>query len=279
MLTANRDRGKARAGRPAPRVPNGSAGLPAAGRRSATTPADNTDHSRDRRAPSKSSRYSARVATFVARLHSTLPTPAGSTAFALPAHCRRYKARSIVQACGVQRLHEGVLEELAVALAVAGLHSNCVLTSPGLKADDWVQFARVPFRPATAVFDREAHLQTFLLGAIGSFGPLKNLHLIRKEYRLKTGGRIDLLCEEVRRDGRGKLVAIELKKQSDDRAATQIVSYLRDLRDEPIADGRLGIRGVVITGRRDEIGAQLARAHPDLDIKWLQYVVSLEPVI
>jgi len=29
-------------------------------------------------------------------------------------------------------------------------------------------------------------------------------------------------------------------------------------------------RGVVITGRRDTVGAQLLKAHSDLDIQWLE---------
>ena len=69
-------------------------------------------------------------------------------------------------------------------------------------------------------------MQTFLLGAIGTYGPLKDLRPIGPRYKLRSGRRIDVLCEEVRHDGRGKLVAVELNKLADEGAAEQIVSYV-----------------------------------------------------
>ena len=103
-------------------------------------------------------------------------------------------------------------------------------------------------------------MQEFLLGATGTFAPLKNLLLRQEQFPLSTGGRIDILCEEDQRDGRGKLVVVELKRRSDEGTTAQVVRYLRDLAREPVATDRPGVRAIVISGGDDPPGSI---SHPE----------------
>lgn len=228
--------------------------------------------------PKRTSRDAPDVQRFVARLLADLPTPAAGTAHALPAHTRHYRAKTIHAECGVRKMHAPFFEVLTARLTDAGIHTDRSLTAPGLQPGDWVRFSRVPFAVTGVAFPREHLLQQFLLGAIGTFGPLKDLRLIGEQYRLSTGRRIDLLCEEARRDRRGALVAVELKRTTDQRTVEQVVRYLRDLEREDIATGRAGVRGMVISGSDDDIGIDLAKHNRDFDIQWFRYAVSLERI-
>jgi hypothetical protein len=215
---------------------------------------------------------------FVERLLAELPVPPPGLPHVRPSFTRRYKAKTISGRCGVRRLHAPLLKQLASRLAHEGIHTDRMLTAPGLKADDWVRFARIQFPPDRALFPREHLLQQFLRAAVGTFGPLKNLRLIKEQYRLSTGGRIDLLCEDASRDRRGALVAIELKRDTDQRTMQQVVSYLQDLRRERLAEGRRGVRAIVISGDEDRVGRDLAKVATEFDIQWYRYSVSLERV-
>jgi hypothetical protein len=212
---------------------------------------------------------------FVAQLKGSLPVPPAGSLFALPAFARRYKARTIHSACGLKRMSASFFVDLTARLASGGIYTDRLLTAPGLRNDDWVRFARVPFPPACVLVEREQLLHELLRGAIGRYGPLKDLRLIGEQHTLHTGRRIDLLCEEDRRDGRGALVVIELKRSSDERAIEQTVSYIRDLRQEPLAAGRT-VRGLIIVGKDDDAGTQIAKTLKDYDIRWCRYGISLE---
>lgn len=215
------------------------------------------------------------IDAFVARLRVTLPVPPKGSVHALPAHARRYKTRSIRAACGVKRMFAPFFVDLTERLTRAGIYSDRPLTSPGLRNDSWVRFARIQFPVPRVLVGREQLLHELLRGAIGEYGPLRELRLIGEQHILSSGRRIDLLCEVNRRDGRGDLVVIELKRSSDDRAVKQVVSYIRDLRQEPVAAGR-AVRGMIIVGQDDDAGRQIAKGLKDYDIRWLRYGISLE---
>lgn len=212
---------------------------------------------------------------FVAQLKGSLPVPPAGSLFALPAHARRYKARSIRSTCGVKRMSAPFFIDLTTRLKDAGIYTDRLLTSPGLRNDHWVRFARRPFPAARVLVAREQLLHELLRGAISNYGPLKELRLIGEQHTLSTGRRIDLLCEVNRRDGRGDLVIIELKRSSDDRAIEQVVGYIRDLRREPLAAGRK-VRALIIVGQDDAAGRQIAKSLKEYDIRWCRYGISLE---
>jgi hypothetical protein len=169
-------------------------------------------------------------------------------------------------------MHEAHFRELGAALRRSRIHCRPALVS-GLGSDVRVQFSRVKF-PANAIeFPYEDALRTVISKAIGSYGPLEPLRLIKQEYRLSTGRRLDLLCKVAHGEGRGDLVIVELKPRVDQRTAEQVVTYLEDLRREDIARGR-GVRAIVITGKDDPAGVRLIQTN-GLRVDWYQYEVGL----
>ncbi len=73
-----------------------------------------------------------------------------------------------------------------------------------------------------------------------------NLKLIKHQYQLKTGRIIDILCE----DESGNLVVIEVKKSADSDVIDQLLSYMRDIKDEQ--PDRPSIKGIIMSNVYDE---------------------------
>ena len=178
--------------------------------------------------------------------------------------------------CGFRRLHEAHIAELVAHLKTAGIYSRPMLQS-GIGSDEWIWFSRLPFPEDTITFRREEALKTLLADHIGSYGPLKDLRLVREEYRLSTGRRCDFLCKVARGAERGALVVVELKRTKDERTAEQVLRYLNDLRHEEIAQGRQ-LRALVITGDADPVGEQ-ALSNSTFPIQWCRYSVTLHPLV
>jgi hypothetical protein len=218
--------------------------------------------------------YQGRVRSFVAALENELPQLPPNIHFPTAALSKRLLAKSILDQCGLRRMHLPFFELLEQHLGDAGIFTNRWLSDPKLKRMDWVRFARAPFPPDAVFFEHERHLRSFIRRSIGALPPLKCLRLIGQEFQLRTGRRIDLLCEEVRPGGMGPLVAIELKKADTNGVVEQVVRYLRDLQHEDIAQGR-ELRGIVIAGHGDRIAEELARWVPEFKIDWLCYSVEL----
>lgn len=217
-----------------------------------------------------------KVAAWVSRLGAELPDGTPAAAYATPGATRTRKLSTVVKECGFKAGTQELLTDIDNALAASGIHSHRPLASRALKNDDWVKFSRLPFPPDELFFSNERLLTEYLLAGIGHFGPFKDLELLGQEYRLPSGRFIDLLCRERRKDGKGQLVAIELKKGDNSTGVvTQIRKYLDELATLEQAQGR-PVRGIIVSGRADDAEAENLSASNKHEISWYTYAVTLE---
>ena len=143
----------------------------------------------------------------------------------------RRRLRTVTTDCG-HRASAAFMEDLQERLKEAGVYTEPPLTDAGLRLGDWVRFSSGPFPPDSAFFPRERDLQRFVEACLGT-GPFRNLEPYRvgrrimwREFRLPDGRKIDLLCQERAKSGRGALVAIELKREHERGTIEQTISYL-----------------------------------------------------
>lgn len=171
-------------------------------------------------------------------------------------------------------------DRLQKQLRESGIHANPPLTDIGLRLKDWVRFSTESFPPDTLLFSSEKHLQKFVEACLGS-GDFRNLRLYKgdrgsgREFRLPDGGKIDLLCEEITRSGPGALVAIELKREQQRGTLEQVIGYLDDLK--LLFPGR-SVRGIIVSGREDEVAASMLRTVTVHRIDWYCYHVKFGKV-
>lgn len=192
----------------------------------------------------------------------------------------RRKLRTVTAQCG-QRANARFLEGLGGRLAEAGIYTEPKLGDLALRLDDWVLFSTGPFPPDSAFFPKERDLQRFVESCLGT-GNFRNLELLRlpgritgREFRLPSGHRIDLLCQERTRHGPGALVAIELKREHERGTVEQMVGYLDALRqlypERPV-------RGLIISGREDQVAAGMLKQYSAYQIDWLCYQVEFQKI-
>ena len=218
----------------------------------------------------------ARIKTYVAGLFEKLPVPLDNSALASAAFIRKKRLSKLAEACGSRIVHAELLRDLEHELKVAGVYTHRPVSSPALGRNDWVQLSRLKFAPDELFFDNEQLLKEFLLAGIGRFGFLRDLEREEQEFVLPSHRRIDILCRERRRGGRGDLVAIELKKAKQaDGVVTQVVRYLEELAAHPLAKDRK-VRGIIVSGQADDVEAGMLAAERRFRIEWYCYRVSLE---
>lgn len=192
----------------------------------------------------------------------------------------RRKLRTVTTQCG-QRANLRFLEMLDGRLAEAGIYAEPRLADLSLRLDDWVLFSTGPFPPDSAFFPKEKDLQKFVESCLGT-GNFKNLERLRlpgrstgREFRLPSGERIDILCQERTRYGAGALVAIELKRDHERGTVEQMVGYLDALRE--LFPSR-PVRGIIISGREERVAAEVLKQHSTYQIEWLCYQVEFKKV-
>jgi Endonuclease NucS len=218
----------------------------------------------------------ARIKTFVAELLEELPAPKDDIGFASVELIRRRKLSTLAEACGSRIVPAELLREMEREFAIAHVYTHRPLTSPALGRDDYVQLCRRPFAPDELFFSNEQMLKEYLVAGIGHFGPFRDLEREEREFVLPSRRRIDILCRERRKDGKGALVAIELKKsQQADGVVTQMIRYLEELASHALAKDRK-VRGIIVSGRADDIEARLLSSEQRFPIEWYCYRVTLE---
>lgn len=222
-------------------------------------------------------KFDQSISAFITRLDAALPKVPVDAKEALPAYCRKYKARTVSRACGAKKMHAGLLKRLATRLERATIYSEPSVADRAVCANDWIRFARVPIRKSKWLPRSERALEALMVDGIGRTDGLRDLRLIQRQYRLGNGRVVDLLCEEVRRNRKGALVAIELKRSQDEGVVRQVVSYLRELKRNPIALGR-DVRAMIVTGLDDPVGCKLVEDLSDVQIGWFQYRLSVKPL-
>lgn len=211
---------------------------------------------------------------YAAEVFAELPVPGEAAAFATAASTRQKRVSTLAAGAGSRLVREAVLRDLAEQFKAVGVYTHRPLTSPGLSRTDWVRLARVPFAPEDLFFENETLLKEYLQAGIGKFGPFRDLDLEGTEFLLPSKRRIDILCRERRRDGRGALVAIELKRAENSAGVvTQLVRYLEELAGHPVAAGR-EVRGIIVSGRADEIETRMLKSETRFTIEWYCYSVE-----
>jgi Endonuclease NucS C-terminal domain len=190
----------------------------------------------------------------------------------------RRKLRTVTAECH-QRGSSRFLAQLEERLKEAGIYTEPPLTDSSVRLDDWVLFSTGPFPPDSAFFPKEKDLQRFVEACLGN-GVFRNLELFRspgrtsgREFRLPDGHRIDLLCQERSKSGVGALVAIELKRNHERGTLEQMVGYLEALKQ--LYPSR-HVRGIIISGREDQVAAALLKDVTGYDIGWLCYHVKFD---
>jgi hypothetical protein len=213
------------------------------------------------------------IDAFVDRISKELAPPLGT-----PEGERRVVRRKVSQVlnlCGRKVVTQGFLAQLERVLAAARVFTSRQLTGRALFQKEWLQFSNAEFPPDAVVFPTERDLCEFIRRALGVLPELAALREIGGEFRLRSGQRIDLLCEEVAQSGKGDLVAIELKKGDPGYGVkAQLDAYLDALSRHPKAKGRQ-VRGLIISGPDDDSrSAALASSKHRID--WYCYRVHLE---
>lgn len=207
-----------------------------------------------------------RVSTFVKAAKKALDARATK---GLP-EVKRYRLRSIVSACRTKATPR-FFAALESQLAASGLHIHPDPSAGRVEPKAWVHLSTAKLAPEDLLFPKERDLQAFVAASLGT-GPFQGLRLYRerkrelgREFRLKSGKRIDLLCQEV---VSGDLVAIELKKKLGPEAVHQMLGYIQALAAQY---PKRAVRGIIITGKVDDVMLSMIRHQP---ITCLQYKVE-----
>ncbi len=188
----------------------------------------------------------------------------------------RRKLRTVTGECR----HKGsprFLEELESRLKEAGIYTEPRLVDSGLRLDDWVLFSTGPLPPDSIFFPREKDMVRFVEASLGS-GVFRNLEVFRpdghksgREFPLPDGRKIDLLCQERAKSGAGALIAIELKREHERGALEQLMSYIDALKQR--YPSRV-VKGIIISGREDQVASSVLRDVTGYDIQWFCYQVK-----
>lgn len=225
----------------------------------------------------RNSRSLDKVNDFITQMRSDLD--AHTIAGQVPPIEKR-KLRTITHDCG-HIASRVFLDKLYRSLQEAGIYTEPPLDDTGIGLDDWVRFSTGPFPPDAVVFSKEKYLQRFVEDCLGT-GVFRNLELYKenrrtvgREYRLPNNMHIDLLCQERTRNGYGALVAIELKRERARGTVEQLIEYIDLLKQQFPSRS---VRGIIVSGREDRVGAALLRSQNSHDITWYCYHVEFERV-
>lgn len=216
-----------------------------------------------------------RIDRFIASMHAELSETAARGA---RPPIERRKLRTIASACG-KRASATFLAVLQDRLNKSSIYTDPPLTDSGLRLDDWVLFSTGTFPAAEAFFSKESDLQRFVEACLGT-SVFRNLEPFKpdgrrscREFRLPDGRRIDLLCQERTRSGKGALVAIELKREHQRGTVDQIVEYLDALKQ--LYPART-VKGLIVSGRESQVAAKRLESIAGYDIRWFCYDVKFE---
>ncbi len=193
----------------------------------------------------------------------------------------RRKLRTIAAACG-KRASASFLASLQERLNQSSIYTEPPLVDSGLRLDDWVLFSTGPFPAAATFFSKESDLQRFVEACLGS-SVFRNLEPFKpdgrrscREFRLPDGRRIDLLCQERAKSGKGALVAIEVKREQQRGTFQQLVEYLDAL---TLLYPSRTVKGLIISGREDQVAATMLKSIAKYDIQWFCYDVSFRELL
>ena len=158
--------------------------------------------------------------------------------------------QQIIGRAGAQRRSAGLLNQLEAAFTAAGIVTYPRLTDSKNRPDERIHFfdQRHQLQDLSTPrqsFPDEKSLRAFILANLHEFDVLRGLTGVKKEFRMPSGRRFDVLGKRARSN---ELVGLELKlAEVDDRAVGQALKYIDDLTKE--ADKRgLSAHFVLLAG-------------------------------
>jgi hypothetical protein len=188
----------------------------------------------------------------------------------------RRKPSALARWCGKTRLSVGFLREVDEELAKSGIHASRILADPSTLRSQTVVFSLAPLAPPEVAFGCERQLVDLVVASLGHVPPLHSLKLKRRESRLPSGRRIDLLCEVLDRSQSGALVAVELKRgRAGGAAVGQLAEYLGELAGTSVARGRK-VRGILLA---KDFSEGVHGVVGDRPIQCFRYKMAFEPAV
>lgn len=186
--------------------------------------------------------------------------------------------RVILRKCGYKKRSPRVVKEINKALIDRQVVTNPLVTDPEVRFDQRIYFYRSsePPAPAKCISPNERSLEDFIVMNFGRIDAFSHLDLLKRQYKLSNGQRIDLLCRDSHtRD----LVIIELKHDDADQGVVaQLFTYLDAMKQRAVREG-VGLRAVLITAERDEslevIINRLSEA-TGFRVDWRTYSANIE---
>ncbi len=191
---------------------------------------------------------------------------------------RQHLLKVVLARCGRRKRSDALLAELTAALQARGIHARPRLNESGIGLDTRIEFSR---RPVTIwetglTFPDEKSLEDVIYQHYRRIPALSHLRSPRRQVRLPSGRRIDLLFEEM---GTNALVVAELKVSTGGRiTGPQVIDYICEFRTTPPARGR-EVHGLLVTGEpntRLERQVKALAEEAGVRVQWLCYRLNVE---
>ena len=186
----------------------------------------------------------------------------------------RIKLGSLLRRCG----RSNRSNEFDAAMA-DGLDKRRLFIFPRLDgrlpSDSWLCVSRDPVPDPVLLFAKEQHLQDFLAADLPRLALFRELELVKPQYLLPDGSRIDLLLFGKKAN---EYVVVELKHhEAGYGGTTQLISYMAQLRKQRADKEGRGVRGLLLVGsiaseQRDQF-ATLSESNP---IQLIRYEIQFE---
>jgi len=157
----------------------------------------------------------------------------------------RIRLGTLLKRCG----RSNRSDEFDAAIA-DGLDKRSLFIYPRLEgrlhSDSWLAVSRDPVPDPVLLFAKEQHLQDFLAVELPRLPLFRGLELVKPQYPLPDGSRIDLLLFDKRAN---EYVVVELKHhEAGYGATTQLISYMAQLTKQRADKEGRGVRGMLLVG-------------------------------
>lgn len=174
--------------------------------------------------------------------------------------------QQIIGRAGAKRRSAGLLNQLEAAFTEAGIVTYPRLTDSKNRPDEHIHFfdqrhQLEELSTPRQTFPDEKSLRAFILANLHEFDELRGLTGVKKEFRMPSGRRFDVLGKRARSN---ELVGLELKLADiDDRAVGQSLKYIDDLAREAEKRGLSAHYVLLAGGQPNTAGRKQIQRHAD----------------
>lgn len=211
-----------------------------------------------------------KVLMFAADLNSRLWSPSNNGESTRDTVSHRLDV--VLERCGYAKRSKARLEFIQRLLTSMGIIPIPSLTTEGLERDERIRFGRSEPPLVGHQFNDEKALQRFIKENVERLEQFGGYSLLRTEYILKNGDRIDVLLENATKK---TWLVVELEKEQKDESPVQLLRYMNELRERSLPAG-YGIEGMIISGRPrpEQIQVFNTTSYPG-PAQWIVYTVTL----